>query len=79
MYRKTGPSVIVHDLHKIGHGILYTGTKFIENNWGEWNDNTSSIVPANIKQGVVVTHVVDNIDWKNKNFKGKRHTTQIQF
>ena len=28
-------------------------------------------MPVNIKQGVVVTHVVDNIDWKNKNFKGK--------
>ena len=81
VYRKTGPSVIVHDLHKIGHGILYTGTKFIENNWGEWNDNTSSIVPANIKQGVVVTHVVDNIDWKNKNFKEKEthNTNSILF
>ena len=34
LYRKTGPSVIVNDLHKIGHGISYTETKFIEDKWG---------------------------------------------
>ena len=76
VYRKTGSSVIVNDLHKFGHGISYTETKFIEDKWAEWSENTSNIVPANIKQGVVVTHVVDNIDWKNKNFKGKEtHNT----
>ena len=76
VYRKTGPSVIVNDLHKIGRGILYTETKLIEDKWGEWSGNTSNIVPENIKQGVVVTHVVDNIEWKNKSFKGKEtHNT----
>ena len=66
----------MNDLHKIGHGILYTETKFIEDKWGEWSGNTSNIVSANIKQGVVFTHVVDNIDWKNKGFKGKEtHNT----
>ena len=80
-YRKTGSSVIVNDLHKFGHGISYTETKFIEDKWAEWSENTSSIVPANIKQGVVVTHVVDNIHWKNKNFKEKEthNTNSILF
>ena len=66
----------MNDLHKFEHEISYTETKFIEDKWAEWSENTSNIVPANIKQGVVVTHVVDNIDWKNKNFKGKEtHNT----
>ena len=64
------------DLHKFGQEIWYTEIKFIEDKGAEWSENTSSIVPANIKQGVVVTHVVDNIHWKNKNFKGKEtHNT----
>ena len=44
VYRKTGSSVIVNDLHKFGHGA----------EWAEWSENTSNIVAANIKQGVVV-------------------------
>ena len=52
----------MNDLHKFGYGISYTETKFIEDKWTEWSENTSNIVQANIKQGVVVTHVVDNID-----------------
>ena len=64
VYRKTGSSVIANDLHKFRQGISYTETKFIEGKWKEWTENTSNIVAANIKQGVVVTHIVDNI---NKN------------
>ena len=52
----------MNNLHKFGHEILYTETKFIEDKWAEWSQNTSNIAPANIKQGVVVTLVVDNID-----------------
>ena len=29
-YHKTGSSTIVDDLHKLGHGISYTQTRFIE-------------------------------------------------
>ena len=79
MYRKRESSVIANDLHKFGHGISYTETKFIEDKWAEWSENTSNIVPANIEQDVAVTHVVDNINWKNKISKEKRHTTQTQF
>ena len=30
MYRKTRSSVVIDDLHKFGHGMSYTQTKFIE-------------------------------------------------
>ena len=30
MYRKTDSSAVIDDLHKFGHGISYTETKFIE-------------------------------------------------
>ena len=69
----------MNDLHKFGHGISYSETKFIEDKWAEGSENTSNIVPANIKQGVAVIRVVDNIDWKKKISKEKRHTAQIQF
>ena len=76
MYRKTGSSTVVDDLHKLGHGISYTETKFIEDKWAEWAENESRIVPSNIEKNVIVTHVVDNIDWKNKNLRGKEtHNT----
>ena len=35
--------------------------------WGQWTDNQSSYIPSNIPKGEMVTHVFDNIDWKNKN------------
>ena len=76
MYRKTDPSVFANDLKKFGRGISYTETKSMEDKWAEWSENTFNIVLVNIKQGVVVTHVVDNIDWKNKSFRGKEtHNT----
>ena len=79
VYRKRESSVIANDLHKFGHGISHTETKFIEDKWAEWSESTSNIVPANIEQGVAVNDVVDNINWKNKILKEKRHTTQTQF
>ncbi len=75
-YRKTGSSNLVNDLSKLGHGITYTETKFIEDKWAEWSENSSKIVPSNIKPGVIPTLVSDNIDWENKNFHGKQtHNT----
>ena len=32
-YHKTGSSTIVDDLHKLGHGVSYTETHFIEDKW----------------------------------------------
>ena len=65
-YHKTGSSTIVDDLHKLGHGISYTATRFIENKWVKWSSNQSTIISSNVHKGISTTHVVDNIDWKNK-------------
>ena len=33
-------------------------------------------MPNNFREGVLVTHVVDNVDWKNKTFKDREtHNT----
>lgn len=31
----------------------------------------SKLLQSNFREGVLVTNVVDDIDWKNKTFKGK--------
>ena len=36
-YHKTGSSTIVDDLHKLGHGISYTETRFTGDKWAEWS------------------------------------------
>ena len=64
------------DLHRLGHGMPYTGTKFIKDKRVEWSKKLSKLVPNNFREGVLVTHVVDNIIWKNKTFEGKEtHNT----
>ena len=76
IYRKTGSSKGIIDLHRIGHGLSYTETKFIEDKWAEWGENQSKLVPNNIDEDSIVTPVADNIDWKNKTFKGEEtHNT----
>ena len=76
MYRKTGSSTVIDDLHKFGHGIPYTETKFIEDKWAEWSEQQSSLLPSNIGKGLITTLLFDNIDWKNKDHKGKEtHNT----
>ena len=79
MYHKTGSSVVIEDLHKLGHGLSYTETKFIEDKWAEWAENESTIVPSNIEENIVVTRIVNNIAWKNKDIRGKetRNTNSI--
>ena len=47
-YHKTGSSTVVDDLHKLGHSIAYTKTRFIENKWLEWSSNQSTIMPFKI-------------------------------
>ena len=71
IYRKTGSSEVNTDLHRIGHGLSYIETKFIEDKWAEWSENQSKLVPNNIDEGSIVTLVADNIFWKNKTFKGE--------
>ena len=76
MYRKTGSSTLIDDLHKFGHGISYTETKFIEGKWAEWSEQQSSLLPCNIEKDLITTLVFDNIDWKNMDHKGKEtHNT----
>ena len=48
----------------------------MEGKWAEWSEQQSSLYPSNIEKGVITTLVFDNIDWKNKDHKGKEtHNT----
>ena len=71
IYRKTGSSEVITDLHRIRHGLSYTETKFMEYKWAEWSESQSKLVPNNIDEDSIATLVADNIDWKNKTFKGE--------
>ena len=76
IYRKTGLREVITDLQRIGHGLTYTEAKFIDDKWAEWSGNQSKILPNNIDKDSIVTLVTDNIDWKNKLFKGEEtHNT----
>ena len=76
-YHKTRSSAIVDDLHKLAHGISYTETRFIEDKWAEWSSRQSTIIPSNIRKGITTTHVVDNIDWKNKDLNSPETHNKI--
>ena len=71
MHRKTGSSDVIDTLHKLGYGISYTETLFIEDKWDEWAEAQSTIIPSNIKVNIPTTLVADNIDWENKGLAGK--------
>ena len=76
IYRTTDSSEVITDSHRIGHGLSYTETRFIEDKWAEWSENQSKLVSNNIDEESIVTLVDDNIDWKNKTFKGEEtHNT----
>ena len=62
IYRKAGSSEVITDLHRIGHGLSYTETKFIEDKWARWSENQSKLVPSNKDEDSIVTPVADNID-----------------
>ena len=75
-YHKIGSSAIADDLHKLGYGISYTETRFTEDKWAEWSSVQSAIIPSNIYKGITTTHVVYNIDWKNKDLNSpETHNT----
>ena len=71
--------MVINDLKKLGAGISNTETMFIQDKWTEWTENCSSIIPPNIKKGVIATHICDNIGWKNTNVNRSetQHTNSI--
>ena len=62
MYRKTGYSNAVTDIHKFGRGPAFTNAFFIQDKWAWWSEKQSSFIPSNIQKGQMVTHVVGNVD-----------------
>ena len=46
---KTGPQDVVDTVHKLGYGIFYTDTIFVQDKWAEWSTNR---------------FVADNIDFR---------------
>ena len=74
---KKESQMVIDDLKQLGAGISNTETMFIQDKWAEWTENLSSIIPSNIKKGVITTHICDNIDWKNKNVKRIEPITQV--
>ena len=76
---KTGSQIVANDLKQLGHGLSNTETMFIQDKWAEWSEKLGSIIPSNIKKGVIATHVFDNIDWKNKSLSRieTHHTNSI--
>ena len=79
MYCETGSKSIVEDLSRLGDGILYTQTIFIQDMWPQWTGNQSSYLPSNIRNGEMVTHVFDNIDWKMRMYNELKRTIQIRY
>ena len=75
MHKKTGSSDVVDTLHRLGHGISYSETLFVEDKWAEWSQYQSNLIPSNIISGVPTTLVSDNIDWKNKSIRGNSNET----
>ena len=73
LHAKTRSRDVVDTVHRLGYGISYTDTIFVQDKWAEWSTNRSSIIPKNIQKGVV-THVTDNIDFKNKSIQPGRET-----
>ena len=71
---KTGSQDVIDTVNKLGYGISYTDTIFVQDKWAEWSTNRCSIIPKNIQKGMTVTHVADNIDFKNKSIQPGRET-----
>ena len=75
MHRKTRSRYVVDTLHRLGHGILYSETLFVEDKWAEWSQYQSNLILSNIISGVPTTLVLGNIDWKNKSIRGISNET----
>ena len=57
------------DLHRLGHGLSYTDTKFIENKWVEWSKKQSKLVLNNFREGVLVHMLLMILTGKTKHLK----------
>ena len=75
MHRKIGSNDVVDTLHRLGHGILYSETLFVEDKWTEWSQYQSNLILSNLISGVPTTLVSGNIDWKNKSIRGSSNET----
>ena len=76
MVKLSSKRKVLDTIHRLGYGIPYTETLFIENKWAEWDRNQNSRIPANISKNIPTTLVADNIDWKNKSIGGREtHNT----
>ena len=61
MHRKTGSSDVVDTLHRLRHGLLYSETLFVKDNWVEWSQYESNLIPSNITSRVLTTFALDNM------------------
>ena len=66
MLAKSGSQMVVNNLKQLGHGLSNTKAVFTQDKWAEWTERLKSIIPSNIKKGVMATNVFDNIDWKKR-------------
>ena len=62
MDRPTGFDDVIKTLNKLGYGISCTEALFIEDNWTDWAESQSTIIPSNIKKKIPTTHVVCEVD-----------------
>ena len=79
VYRKTGSREVMTDLHRIGHGLSYTETIFIQDKWAEWSENQSKLVPNNIDEDSIVSLQLIILTQKIKLLKEKKRTIPILF
>ena len=63
MHRKTGSSDVIDTLYKLGYGISYTVTLFIEDKWTQRAEAQPTIIYSSIKVNIPTTLVADNRDW----------------
>ena len=45
LHAKTGSQDVVDTVHRLGYGISYTDTIFVQDRWAEWSTNRCSIIP----------------------------------
>ena len=75
MHRKTGSSDAIDTLHRLGHGLSYSETLSVKDNWAEWSQYKSNLIPSNIISGVPTAFLLDNMDWKNKSIRRSSNET----
>ena len=75
-YHKTKFNTIIDDLHKLGHRICYTETRFNEDKRSEWSSSQPPVITLNIYKGFTTTLIVDNINREYKDLNSpETHNT----